>query len=60
MTLKKEDIKKYQELYKAKFGQEISFKKAKEDGEKLISLMKIIYQPITKEERNKIKNKYEN
>ena len=48
MELSPESVKKYQELYRKRFGKEISQEKAYEEGMKLIRLMKVIYRPIKK------------
>lgn len=48
--LKDEQIKKFKEIYKNRFGQEISREDVLERGSKLVRLMEIIYQPITKKE----------
>lgn len=48
--LKDEQIKKFKEIYKNRFGQEISREDVLERGSKLVRLMEIIYQPITKQE----------
>lgn len=46
--LSDEAIKQYQEIYKKKFGQEISEKEAREQGENLIRLIRVVYKPIPK------------
>jgi hypothetical protein len=45
-----EQIRKYQDIYKKRFGKEISKEEALEQGIKLVRLMEIIYKPITKKE----------
>ncbi|MCK5475456.1 MAG: hypothetical protein KAI71_02650 [Candidatus Pacebacteria bacterium] len=46
--ISEEQLKKYKDIYRKKFGKEISDQEALEQGTKLISLMEIIYKPITK------------
>jgi len=43
-------IKKFQELYKEHFGEEISAEKAYQSATKLLRLVEIIYKPMTQEE----------
>ncbi len=43
-------IEKFQEIYRDRFGKEISREKALEKGAKLLRLMQLIYVPMTKEE----------
>ncbi len=42
-------VKKFQALYRKRFGKEISKEAALEQGIKLVRLMEIIYKPMTKE-----------
>lgn len=46
MELSKEAIEEYKQIYKEKFGEEISDEEAREQGENLISLFRVIYHPI--------------
>jgi urease accessory protein UreF len=48
--LSDERITKYQELYKKRFGKEISREHALEQGTKLVRLMQLIYKPMTEDE----------
>ena len=50
MQLLDADIKKFQELYKARFGMDISREEALQKGGQLLRLMELIYKPMTKEE----------
>lgn len=50
MVLSDDDIRKFQEVYKEQFGKEISKEDAYEQGIKLLRLMAVVYQPMTKEE----------
>jgi hypothetical protein len=43
-------IKKFQDIYEARFGIRLNKKDALEKGLKLVNLMKIVYKPITKKE----------
>ena len=48
--LSDEQIKKYQTLYKNRYGKEISRELALEQGLKLIRLVKLIYHPMSEDE----------
>jgi len=48
--LSDEQIKKFQALYKNRFGKEISREEAFEQGAKLIRLVELIYKPMTEKE----------
>lgn len=50
MLLSDKHISSFQEIYKQEFGKEISKEDAYEQGAKLIRLVQIVYQPITKED----------
>lgn len=43
-------VSKFQTIYKNKFGKEISRADALEKGARLVRLMQIVYQSITKQE----------
>ncbi|MBU0686774.1 MAG: hypothetical protein KKB81_02820 [Candidatus Margulisbacteria bacterium] len=43
--LTNDQIKQFQILYKNRFGVEISGKEARENGERLIGLVRAVYQP---------------
>ncbi len=58
--LKKEDVRKYQELYRKRFGEKISFEKAREEGEKLVGILKLTYRPIKKSEVKKLQRELKN
>jgi len=47
-------VSKFQQLYKKKFGEEISKEEAYEQGIKLLKLIQVIYRPLPK---NQITNK---
>ncbi len=57
MILSDENIKKFQALYKEKFGIEISKEEATEKGRTLVQLMSLIYKPITKKDHEKYSKK---
>lgn len=46
MRLSKEAIEEFKRIYSQEMGEEISDEKARELGESLLSLFKIIYRPI--------------
>jgi len=48
--LSDEQIKKFQTLYKNRFGKEISREDALEQGVKPIRLMELIYKPMTEKD----------
>ena len=54
MVLTNDDIKKFQAIYLDQFGIEISEEDAYEQGIKLLTLMKLIHNPMTKEQMNTI------
>jgi len=53
MQLTPELVAKFQAIYKAKFGREISNEQAYEQGVKLVRLMEIVYRPMTRAEYKK-------
>jgi len=60
MRLSKEAIEEFKKIYREEFGKKISDEEAQEKGQRLLSLFKIIYRPIPKDEfQNKIENKNE-
>ena len=54
-----EQIKKFQAIYRKRFGKEISKEAALEQGIKLVRLMQIIHRPMTKEEYEAIQKRRE-
>jgi len=46
MALSKEAIKEYKRIYKKNFGEDISDEEAREQGENLIALFRVICRPI--------------
>ncbi len=57
--LTNEQVKKFQTLYKQRFGKEISQEEAYEQGTKLLRLVELIYRPITEEEYKQLLKHYE-
>jgi len=53
MVLSNEQVKKFQTLYHKHFGEEINEKEAYEQGIKLLTLLSLIYNPMTEEEFKK-------
>ncbi len=54
MQLTKTDITKFQKLYKEKFNLDIDYQEAYKKLSLLVRQMEIVYQPITKEQMEKI------
>jgi len=54
MQLLDTDIRKFQELYKARFGMDISREEAVQKGGQLLRLMELVYRPMTKQEHDTI------
>lgn len=46
MALSKEAIEEYKRIYRKNFGEDISDEEAREQGENLIDLFRVIYRPI--------------
>ena len=53
--LSEEQIKKFQTLYKNRFGKKMSRKEAYEKGVKLVRLIELIYKPMTEKEYKRFK-----
>lgn len=49
------DVLEFMALYKKQFGEDISFQDARDQATKLVRLMQIVYQPITVEEYEAVK-----
>lgn len=56
MNLTDQQVEDYRTIYKKRFGKEISKKDAYEQGVKLLQLMSAVFQPITKNEYEKVNN----
>ena len=50
MVLSDNAISKFQAIYKARFGKEISREEAVEKGIKLLRLVELVYKPMTESE----------
>jgi len=50
MELSNEDITKFVELYKIRFGKTISRQEAEEFGHNLLNLTRLVYKPIKQAE----------
>jgi hypothetical protein len=55
--LSDEQIIKFQNLWKARFGKEISKEEAYKQGAKLLRLVELTYKPIAEEEYNKLQKR---
>lgn len=51
MQLSDEQVAKFQAIYKARFGKEISKQEALEKGIKLVRLLEICYRPMTEQQQ---------
>ena len=54
-----EQVKKFQAIYRERFGKEISKEAALEQGIKLVRLMEIIHRPMTEKEYEAIQKRRE-
>ncbi len=50
-------IAKFQAIYKARFGKEISRAEAYDKGAKLVRMMQIIYKPMTKADYDRLQER---
>jgi hypothetical protein len=57
MNLTNEQVEQFQNLYKKRFGKDISKEHAYEQGIMLLQLMGAVYKPVTKNDYEKA-NKY--
>lgn len=48
MLLTNEQVAEFQRLYKNRFGENISYEDAYDQGARLVQLMKVVYKPIPK------------
>ena len=56
MSLSKEAIEEFKEIYRQEFSEEIDDQKALELALNFLNLFKVIYKPITKKEFEEFKN----
>ena len=59
MKTPEDQIVKFQEIYKKRFGKEISREEAEEKRAMLIRLVKLIYKPMTKKEYEQLQKRRE-
>ena len=52
-------IQKFKEIYKTKFGVDLTDDQAREKGTKLYRLMKLIYKPMTKDDFKTVTDRME-
>jgi hypothetical protein len=57
--LSEKHVKKFQDIYKKRFGKKISYEEAFEKGMNLLNLVERIYKPVNQEEYSKLINKFE-
>jgi hypothetical protein len=57
MLLEDKHISAFQELYTKSFNEDISKEEAYTQAVKLIELVRVVYQPMTKEEYDLVQNK---
>ena len=57
--LSDDQIKKFQSIYKKRFGREVSKEETLEKGAKLLRLMELTYKPMTNDEYNKVQKRRE-
>ncbi len=50
MEITEKDVKKFQDLYKSKFGKELDYQIARKKLTMLLLQVKTVYQPITKKQ----------
>ena len=54
MELSEEQVKQFQVLYQKRFGVSLSKQEATEKGLELLTLMRAVYKPITKDQLNQL------
>jgi len=57
MLLTDKQIAKFQAIYKARFGKEISRSETYDKGAKLVRMMQIIYKPMTKADYDRLQER---
>lgn len=55
--LSEQSITKFQELYRGRFGKEISREEAYEKGIKLVRMIELVYRPMTAAEYEKLQER---
>lgn len=51
-------ITQFQQIYRKRFGKEISREEAQEKGIKLVNLMRVVYSPLAEKDFNQLKKNY--
>ena len=57
--ISKKELKEFKKIYKKSFGEDLSDQDALEKATKLLNLARIVYQPMTKEEYDKVQKSRE-
>ena len=57
--ISKEELKEFKKIYKKRFGENLSDQVALEKATKLLNLVKAVYQPMIKEEYDKVQQRRE-
>jgi hypothetical protein len=57
MGLLREDVVRFQEIYKKETGNDISYEEALESATSLVEMIRLVYKPIKKIDYEKYKNK---
>ena len=57
--ISREKLKEFKKIYKERFGEYLSDQVALEKAIKLLNLVKAVYQPMTKEEYDKVQKRRE-
>jgi len=57
--ISKEHLEKYKQIYKNRFGKELSNQEALEQATKLLRLIEIIYHPMTQKELDMVNRRRE-
>ena len=57
--ISKEKLKEFKKIYKKRFSEDLSDQVALEKATKLLNLVKVVYQPMTKEEYGKVQQRRE-
>ncbi len=55
MSLSEKSIKEFQEIFKEKYGKEISYEETAKSGERLVNLVKLLFDFVIEEKRRKKK-----
>jgi len=58
MGITKEDVEKFQELYKIETGKDICYAEAQNCAIKLVEMIRLVYRPIKKKDYEKFIKEY--